>query len=205
MDDLSQCLYTSGHARHRANLDQGVDYPDDDTAEAIAAFERAIFETAAAALRDPARTESWADVCGSLLFTADDIRALADLNLRSDVVLDAVHVVQCLPSTADVDLLASIPNGYFAADLDPFALGAVIRHPGARHGYRLFGLGAAVVGLSRSEPLDESSLDALIADLVALYGVPEAHEPWGSMRHALAESTRLLLGYTEDFAELVTG
>jgi hypothetical protein len=42
--------------------------------------------------------------------------------------------------------------------------------------------------------------------VAALYGVPEAYEPWGTVRQALAGSTQLLLlGCTEDFAELVTG
>ncbi len=37
---------------------------------------------------------------------------------RSRLVVDDVHVVQCLPTEDDIDLLADLPNGYFAGDWD---------------------------------------------------------------------------------------
>lgn len=202
LDDLSQCLYTSGHARDAHDLDAGVAYPDEDGPEARAAYDKALFQAGAAALRDPARTATWESVCGALATAPGDIDALAAVNQNPDFAAGSRHIVQRLPTDDAADLLANIPNGYFTADLNPFQCHAVARRLSARHSYALFGIGASTLGFRRATNPTERDTAALIADLQALYGEPES-AAWATLAAALRESPVLLLGYTEDFAELV--
>lgn len=205
LDDPGQCMYTSGHARSAHGLDDGVDYPEDDTPEAVAAYELAQFHASRAALGDPARAVSWGSVCGSLVVDPGDIDALVALNRDPDLVRDSEHVVQCLPTDDAVDLLADIPNGYFSCDWNPFQSHAVARRLNERHGYALFGIGAATLGfLSTAEADSESDArdwNALLSDLQELYGHREA-SAWSELIPVLRESPVLLLGYGEDFAAL---
>ena len=201
LDDLGQCLYTSGHARAMYELDEGIDYPQEDTPEALAAYEVARFHVGVTVLRDPARVVAWETVCGSLAIEPEDIDALVALNHRPDLVLDDQHVVQCLPTDDAADLLADIPNGYFAADLSPFDNHAIARRMSERHGYALFGVGAATLGFFSTIGADERDWDALLADLQQLYG-DQGAVAWAELVPVLRESRVLLLGYTEDFAAL---
>ena len=201
LDDLGQCLYTSGHARSMYGLDEGVDYPEDDTPETITAYESALFQAGRAALRDPARAVSWESVCGSLAVEPDDIDALVALNRNPDLVRDSEHVVQCLPTDDAVDLLAGLPNGYFSSDWNPFHCYAIARRLNERHGYALFGIGAATLGFLSTIDADARDWDVLIADLQELYEHPES-SAWTELVPALRESPVLLLGYAEDFAAL---
>ncbi|MDH6680283.1 hypothetical protein M2284_004509 [Rhodococcus sp. LBL1] len=201
LDDPNQCLYTSGHARAKHELDGDITYPDDDTDDALAAYDTAVFESARAALRDPDRVVRWEDVGSSLVTAPSDIEALVALNRDPGLVVDDVHVVQCLPTADDTDLLADLPNGYFACDWTPFECHTVARRMGERHGYALVGIGASTLGfLSVLDP-EQRDVDALIADLRELYGQPDA-DAWNELADVLRSSSVLLLGYTEDFAEI---
>lgn len=201
LDDPNQCLYTSGHARAKHDLDGDVAYPDDDTDDALTAYDTAVFESARAALRDPDRAVRWEDVGSSLVTEPSDIEALVTLNRAPGLVVDDVHVVQCLPTADDTDLLADLPNGYFACDWTPFECHAVARRMSERHGYALVGIGASTLGfLSVLDP-EQRDVDALIADLRELYGHSDA-DAWNDLGEVLRGSPVLLLGYTEDFAEL---
>lgn len=202
LDDVGQCLYTSGHARNRTGLSEGVEYPDDDSPAAGADYDTALFRAAAAMLGETSRTRSWDAVCGSLAVDPADLNALVELNRSPELVLDEVHVVQCLPSTHDGDLLANLPNGYFESDWDPFACHTIIGRLCTRHGFRLLGIGASTLGFIRTSPLDPTGLEALMADLRSLYGHPDA-SAWRDLNSTLAGSLHLLLGYTEDFADLL--
>lgn len=201
LDDPNQCLYTSGHARNKHDLDGDVAYPDDDTDDALAAYDTAVFESAAAALRDPDRAVRWEDVSSSLVTEPSGIEALVALNRDPGLVVDDVHVVQCLPTADDTDLLADLPNGYFACDWTPFESHAVARRMGERHGYALVGIGASTLGLLSVLDPEQRDVDVLIADLRELYGNPDA-DAWNELGDVLRSSSVLLLGYTEDFAEL---
>lgn len=201
LDDPDQCLYTSGHARGKHDLDAGVDYPEHDDAAAVRGYEVALLQATRAVLRDPNRVLAWEQACGALVTSEADIGALAELNRRPSLVLDKVHVVQCLPIEDDADLLANLPNGYFAGDWSPFVCRAVAVHLAERHGYVLFGIGARTLGFRRPQGADHRAVWALVDDLRALYGHPDAHA-WVELAATLAASPCLLLGYAEDFAEL---
>lgn len=212
LDGLNQCLYTSGHARDANGLDAGVEYPEQDTRETLAKYDAALFEAVGAVLRKSAGGVSWESVCGSLVVSPDDVEALMSMNRDPGCVLEEFHIVQCLPTDDGADLLANIPNGYFDGDLDPFQCHAVARRLSERHGYMLFGIGASALGFlsvggsaerdSAERGFAERDWDALVADLQALYGHQDS-AAWAALVPLLRESPVLLLGYTEDFAELV--
>lgn len=42
LDDLNQCLYTSGHAANEHGFGDDLDYPDDDDAKAVDTYEAAL-------------------------------------------------------------------------------------------------------------------------------------------------------------------
>lgn len=201
LDDANQCLYTSGHARGKHDLDAGLDCPEHDDAKAVRDYEVVLLQAARAALRDPNRSLAWEQVCESLHASEADIDALAELNRSPALVLDTVHVVQCLPVQDGVDLLANLPNGYFEGDWSPFACHAVALRLRERHGYELFGIGARMLGFMRLGSADHLATQALIDDLRGLYGHADA-PAWIHLAATLAESPCLLLGYTEDFADL---
>ncbi|MBS2531213.1 hypothetical protein KGQ20_00340 [Catenulispora sp. NF23] len=202
LDDLDQCLYTSEHSRSMYGLDEGVAYPAEDTPEVLTAYEVARFQAGAAALRDPVRTVPWDSVCGSLVLEPSDVDALVTLNRNPGVVVGDRHVVQCLPTDDGTDLLAGIPNGYFFGDWTPFDCHSVARRLSERHGYVLFGIGAATLGFRSVSGAGERDWDALIADLQELYG-EQGSSAWAGLVPTLHESRMLLLGYADQFAELV--
>ncbi|MCL2423092.1 MAG: hypothetical protein FWD11_04230 [Micrococcales bacterium] len=203
LDDLNQCLYTSMHAIDEHVLDEVDDDDDDDEVDRSdddATRSTAEFHAVSAVLHDPARSTSWDDLAGALATEPGDIDALVTLNRDPGLVLDDVHVVQCLPTDDDADLLANIPNGYFEGDWTPFDCYAVVRRVTQQHGYTFFGIGAATLGfLSTVDPGDRD-VPALIADLQKLYGHHDS-TAWSDLAAVAESSPVLLLGYIEDFAD----
>lgn len=216
LDDPDQCMYTAGHARNQHDFDD-VEYPANDTPEAVAEFELAQFRSCAVALRKPGPTSSWDEALGYLETTSDDVEALLEMNRRPDCVLDAVHVVQRVPSSDAADLLANLPNGYFEGDWTPYMSFAIAQRLQKLHNYTLFGIGARTLGFfapghgTRSRNQGETIHGAdrtshgvadLITDLQGLYSHSDS-DSWTELAQVLSRSPVLLLGYTEDFAELV--
>ena len=202
LDDLNQCLYTSGHAISAHHLDDGVDYPEADDPASRAAFEAASFRAASTVLRDPTRSRAWEDVVGALATEPADIAALVALNRRPASLLDDVHVVQCLPTDDDADLLADIPNGYFTGDWTPFDCRTVVHRISRQHGYRFFGIGASLLGFLSVVDPGERDVPALVADLRRLYGHAD-DDAWADLAAVVESAPVLLLGYTEGFAAVV--
>lgn len=201
LDDLSQCLYTSGHARDRYEL-ADVDYPEEETPEARAGFEQQRFAAAQKSLRSPVTASAWDSMVDRRTTSADDIDALATLNEHPDVILDDVHVVSCLPTDLDADLLAAIPNGYFSGDWTPYDCFALTERLASVYGYSLIGMGSRTMAFSRV--VEEGRVtEPLLADLQQIYGHADQTDAWDRLRSTLTHAPLLLLGYTEDFAELV--
>lgn len=204
LDNLSQCLYTSGHAVNSHDLDGDVEYPDDDSRSALDDYEAAVFSTALGVLDDPEKTVDWSDLSGALVTVETDIHALVELNRHPDLLLDDVHVVQSVPDSSASSLLANIPNGYFESDWTPFQSLAVTRRLAERHGYEPWGIGASTLAfLSVLDDPAERDAAALIEDLQHLYGHPNA-PAWAELSRVLSAQSVLILGYTEDFAELAS-
>ncbi|QRY64261.1 hypothetical protein JVX90_08845 [Gordonia sp. PDNC005] len=199
LDNLAQCLYTSGHARNRHDLDGDVEYPDDDSPAALYAYETHIIRTALHALHDPERAEPWESLAAASTDTAV-VDALAVLNREPERLLERTHVVQRAAVPTSADLVASIPNGYFEGDWSPFASHTVARRMNDKHGYALIGVGASTLAFRR---MTSASTDpsVLIADVQHLYGAADSRA-WDEVRDAVTDSPILVLGYAEDFVEL---
>lgn len=123
------------------------------------------------------------------------------MNRRPDDFLDDVVLVQRVPVARDDLAVAGIPNGYFTADWNVFQNHAIIRRMAA-HGYRHLGIGASLLGFDRAAALSEEEARAVVDDLKHLYGAPRA-AGWAELAALLPERRLLLLGYTENFPDLV--
>lgn len=179
LDDLGQALYTSMHCRSSLDLDDanGLDlsvlpascFDDGEYYGAMThPAEFFIRERNCRQLVASARLED-AFACG--LSLNDDDRCLlgaacADLG----TVLDEACYLLQVPVTRACDTLFAFPNGYFACDLGPAALYALARHLEDEFGYRLCGLGAALVAFLPGRRLDANALASLCDVLAQLYG-----------------------------------
>jgi hypothetical protein len=204
LDDVDQCLYTSGHAANGHDLDEGVEYPGDDSGPATAQYEADRFAAVLGVLEASDSNAHWGSLPEEFVTGENDIDALVRLNSDPSVLLDDSHVVQNVPDAGVASLLADLPNGYFSGDWTPFQSLAVTRRLHERHGYQPWGIGARSLAFHRPAGAMSSDLgDALIADLQHVYG--QADSPaWADLAALVQSSPLLLLGYTEDFAELVS-
>lgn len=206
LDDLQQGSYTSGHASQddRLYLASPADMDWDDPAQE-AAWDLKALQHRALQLRNAQRPDSWAEVCGSLSTSPDDIAALVAANRAPDLLLDDVVYIQRLPLASDDPLIAGQPNGYFSADWDSFQNHAIHQHLAEQHGYALFAMGASWMALARAEPPDAAQAQAIVADLQALYATGDeellAHPGWQALPALLQSQRSLVLGYTEDMAD----
>jgi hypothetical protein len=203
LDDLNQCLYTSGHTLGSYGFDDDLVYPENETPEAVAEYQAAVLAATLKGLSDPDRTVSWDQLQGTLFAVPEDIDALNELNRNPDLLLDDVHVVQCIPVASDEGPLANLPNGYFTSDWTPFQCLAVVRRICQQHGYAFIGIGASTLGfLSVLDDEGERDTAALISDLQHLYGQAD-HGAWQQLDQTLRRARHLILGYTENFADLI--
>lgn len=177
LDDVDQCRYTSGHASLDERLDDGV----------------------AAALEAPAHRVAWADLPGDRIGGAADVVALLTVHREPDLALDDVVFVQRMPVDRDDLVIAGLPNGYFAGDWNVFQNHAVIRRM-AGHGYRHFGVGAALLGFDRPTAPTPAEAQAIVDDLVHLYGAPDSPD-WAELAALLTARPLLFLGYAENVAD----
>lgn len=204
LDELDQCRYTSGHAANAHGFGTDLEYPIDESPGALAVYEAAVFAETFRRLTTPELCTEWTDLADALIVDASGIEALVAINRDPDCLIDAVHVVQNVPEAGGAGLLANIPNGYFEGDLTPFQNLAITQRLAQMYGYTPFGIGARTLGFIR--PFDNSdrpNVHGIIADLQHLYGHPES-PAWSDLAAVLEASPVLILGYTEDFAELVS-
>jgi hypothetical protein len=203
LDDPDQCLYTSGHAINGHDLDAGVTYPDDDSVAALDRYEAELFAAVLSSLGASDPVAAWVSIPEEFATDTSDIDALVSLHRDPSPLLEAVHVVQRVPEASVDGLLADVPNGYFSSDWTPFQSLAVTRRLHERHGYEPWAIGARILAFHRPADAAALDVDALIADLQHLYRQRDS-PAWGELAELLRSSTLLFLGYTEDFAELVT-
>ncbi|MFG6443793.1 hypothetical protein ACFXQA_00805 [Microbacterium sp. P07] len=201
LDDVAQCTYTSGHAGEDERLSPPLDDIDWDDPTAVAEREEATVQFISTQLDRPEFAAEWASLSAVRGLDPREVEALVHLNRDLDEVLDDTVIVQRVPVARDDLVIAGMPNGYFTSDWNTFQNHAIVRRL-ARHGYRHFGIGASFLGFDRPAPPAESDVDALVADLVELYGAPTSRY-WAELRSILRTHRVLLLGYTEDFATQV--
>ena len=198
LDSLDQCIYTSMHSVERFDMDEELtlDVPEDGTPEQLRAYDLAKFELIRDVLSDPARAVDFGSAGEELAIGEDAVSALVTIQRNPEAILEESHVVQCLPTSDPVDLLANIPNGYFDGDIGPFGNVAIARRM-LIHGYELFGIGARLLGFTRTM----KPTPALIEDLKLLYR--RESDAWDELLPTLVDSRFLFLGYTEDFPEVM--
>ena len=202
LDDLRQCLYTSGHALEKLDLLDDVDLPDDE-------LDRLGFDALLQRLRAP-DAPRWPQVLGQLAWDEHDLQALLQINQAPDAIIDEVVYLLRMPTPHATEAIAGLPNGYFSCDLDVLQNHAVIVHlaQAAPHlGWRLFGIGASLLGFVRDAPLDESRAQALVADLQALYGQDPklaGHAHWSALQTTLTGKRTLFVGYTEGLSDCLS-
>ena len=155
----------------------------------------------AAALDDTKLRVAWDELPGERLGGEADVAALVEVNRNPDGFLDDVVLVQRVPVPRDDLAVAGIPNGYFTADWDVFQNHTIIRRM-ATHGYRHVGIGASLLGFDRPAAPSFDEAQAVVADLKHLFGAPGA-AGWAELTALLPQRRLLLLGYTENFPDLV--
>lgn len=118
------------------------------------------------------------------------------LNRNPDRALDRDIFLQLAPVGAACDLVAAFPNGYFSDHLQPPELYALARHFEQTHGYKLFGVGACVVGFRREADLSAEEAARCAADIIALDGDEEAQEQVDAIAELLRSRRHFLIHYT---------
>ncbi|MCU1644198.1 MAG: hypothetical protein JWN03_4473 [Nocardia sp.] len=199
LDDVDQCLYTSMHASEDDRLWFEEGEAEDEDAVARQRVDNARIAHLSERLQDGALRVEWEALPGTRIGGKEDVSGLVTLNRVPDRALDDVVLIQRVPVATDDLAITGIPNGYFADDWDIFQNHAVVRRL-ATHGYRHFGMGAAFLAFDRRTIPSETEAQAVITDLVHLYGAPESPE-WPELAALLTGQRLLILGYTEDFAD----
>lgn len=202
LDDIAQCHYTSMHALEADELyvEEPDDFDEDDPAHMVA-WERATTAHVAAQLLNPDLQVQWSDLAGRLDRDVRGLERIARVNARPTSVLDRQVQVLQVDVEGESEVIAGLVNGHFTSDLDVFANHAVVRQL-ARHGYRLFGLGASWLGFERDAALDEAEVEAVLDDLRHLCGEhPDQQAAWASVATALTGQRWLFVGYTENYAD----
>lgn len=203
LDDIAQCHYTSMHALEADELyvEEPDDFDEDDPA-AMVAWERATTAHVAVQLLDPDLQVAWDDLAGRLDRGERGVERLARVNARPTSVLDRQVQVLQVDVTGQSEVIAGLVNGYFTADLDVFANHAVVRRL-ARHGYRLFGLGASWLGFERDTALAAGAeVEAVMDDLRHLYGEQrDTPAGWDAVTVTITGQRWLFVGYTENYAD----
>ncbi|MFB8003957.1 hypothetical protein [Nocardia sp. NPDC056000] len=200
LDDVNQCLYTSMHASHSGLLDHDEPEHGDDRIAAHHA-DNARIAHIVALLDAPDSRIAWETLAGTRTASRTDLEALVEINRAPQRAIDDVVIVQRAPVPRDDLALAAIPNGYFVDDWNTFQNHAVIRRMAA-HGYRHIATGAALLGFDRPTPPTESQAGAVVQDLAFLYGIPSS-AVWPELAKLLSAQRILLIGYAEDFADLL--
>ncbi|MFJ1758895.1 hypothetical protein ACIOD2_01180 [Amycolatopsis sp. NPDC088138] len=201
LDDVNQCAYTSGHASEDDRLWFDDGDPDEDDPAARRRADDARAAHVAAALDDRGSRVEWDDLPGERLGGEADVAALVAVNRNPDGLLDDVVLVQRVPVSRDDLAVAAIPNGYFTSDWNVFQNHAIIRRM-AEHGYRHIGIGASLLGFDRAAAPSAEDANAVVADLKHLYGAPGA-AGWTELATLLPRRGLLLLGYTENFPDMI--
>ncbi|MFF4597508.1 hypothetical protein [Amycolatopsis sp. NPDC001319] len=197
LDDVDQCLYTSLHATEDERL--WFDDGEDEDPAVRRKVDDARAAHVAAALE--ASRVAWEELPGQRMGGEVDVAALVAVNRAPDGFLDDVVLVQRVPVARDDLAIAGIPNGYFTSDWSVFQNHAIVRRMAA-HGYRHFGIGASLLGFDRAVAPSIEEATAVVADLTHLYGAPGV-AAWDELAGLLPEQRLLLLGYTENFPDLV--
>lgn len=208
LDDFPQARYTSGHARMSLDLDSTTGF--DITGLPAECFKdgeylgylstKAEFAICLHNFRKLTAAVSFDDACAHGL-TLDDEGLQEWIGYQNDPVslLDQPLSALVVPVEHPHEALAAFPNGYFSCDLGPALNFAVARHLSSAHGYELMGVGASYLGFLRATPPDVQTVNAVAADLCALYNTDDENRQAlaDAVTQAIAGRTHLWVRYVE--------
>lgn len=178
LDDLGQAEYTSTHTKMMHDLDDTEGY--DLSVVDAAAFEEgehigylstpSEFFIRKQNFLKRASSVDYASVSErGLTIEEDELRLLADINKSPMAYLDKRILLAVIPVEKPYETICGFPNGYFSGDLDPFENYALAKRFYDNYGYKLFGMGASLLGFIREKIPDDQQTQELAADLMEIY------------------------------------
>ncbi len=183
LDDLGQAQYTSMHATMSQNLDdtEGYDLSEIDPR----AFEdgehigclttKSEFFIREGNFERKVEGSSFTSACNrGLTIDEDEVALLEDIHKNPMSFLDKEVIVKIVPVEKSYLAISGFPNGYFTCDLNPFENYSIAKHFLEKYNYRLFGVGASLLGFIRENRLSDAESKLLEVDLAKLYNQDKA-------------------------------
>lgn len=205
LEGVAQCSYTSALTSEDGALyfDEDVHFADFDAeahALAIQNYELYALKHVQQQLQDSALSPAFDQVDWPLYYDLNDGQVLVEININPLPILDEVIQVKLVEASRPALSFAAMPNGYFAADLNPFQNFSLISHLEQNYGYALMGMGASVLVLIKDGVLSEQQLNALIRDLATLYHLDVVTQM--ALKQHIQTQDYLILSYIESLYEL---
>lgn len=204
LDDLAQAEYTSAHSIESHDLDDTDGY--DLSSVSPSAFEDgehigSLSTTSEFFIRKgnfDKQVINYDDVslaAKDISLDEDELEKLIDVNLNPLSWIDNYVIAKIVPVAHAYEMICAFPNGYFSCDLNPFENYSLAKRLEEKYNYRLFGVGASLLGFIRTDKLSGKLYDELINDLSTLYAQPETKI--AKIIHSGKKYNLLFLKYTE--------
>jgi len=206
LDDLGQAQYTSMHATMSQDLDdtEGYDLSNIDprtfeegehlgylSTKSEFFIRRSNFER-------KVEGSSFSDACNRGLTIDNEETSLLETIHKSPMeFLDSEVVIKIVPVKKSYMAVSAFPNGYFTSDLNPFENYSVAKHLSENYGYKLFGIGASLLGFIRDNGLSDAESKLLEVDLANLYNQKQSEPTIGRLVNLAKENNFLFLKYVE--------
>ena len=210
LDNLGQAEYTSGHATMAHDLDDtdGYDLSDIDPrafedGEHIGCLStQSEFFIRRENFERKAQKANFSDACGRGLTLCDDeLNLLQKVNEKPMEHLDRDILLRLVPVKKPYLAICAFPNGYFNCDLNPLENYAVAKHLWEKYEYRLFGVGASLLGFVRGSALKDTESLSLAVDLANLYNQDQTDRGVSRLAAQATENNYLFLKYVEYLEE----
>ncbi|MCH7378992.1 MULTISPECIES: hypothetical protein [Acinetobacter] len=203
LDDAAQAKYTSMHAVEDDRL--YVDFSDDlkgievndprweQTYQNVCVPKQ--LQHYLQQLNDPAQQQRFESLAEKMQhYDENDLEALLYFNQHLLISLDSVIAVKVADIETEALKLAMLPNGYFSCDFDPFENYALIQKM-QHYGFEFIGLGAALLGWTKTPDFKAEKMNDLIQDLALIYPLDFAHQK--AMKDLILKNDYLILPYSE--------
>ncbi|MDO5971396.1 hypothetical protein Q4Q35_16440 [Flavivirga aquimarina] len=184
LDDLSQAEYTCAHSTMNNNLDETDGY-DLSTVDSFA-FENGehlgyLSTPSEFFIRKKNFDKGVIGVEFDSIFQKDisvdedELGRLIDVNQNPNNWIDEYIIAKIVPVEKPYEAICAFPNGYFSCDLNPFENYVLAKRLYENYKYKLFGIGASLIGFIRDEKLQENEYKKLLKDLSKIYSQTESN------------------------------
>lgn len=206
LDDLGQADYTSMHATIAHDLDD-IEGHDLSTVDSTA-FEdgehigylssKSEFFIRKSNFIAKVKSVTFSNVCSEgLTLDNKELSVIEKIHANPIDYIDREVAIKIVPVEYSALAICAFPNGYFACDLSPFDNYALAKHLEKNYGYKLFGIGASLVGFQRKEPLNATQALQLSKDIAKLYNRDNDIAVVNSFSKLTQEFSYLFLKYVE--------